>query len=407
MNINSHFLDLQKSYLFTEIASRTAEYEALHPDKRVIKMGIGDVSRPLASAVIEALHKATEEMADGRTFRGYGLEQGYGFLRRAIIENDYAPLGISFGEDEVFISDGAGTDIGNICDILGARNKVAVLDPVYPAYVDTTVMAGRAGQFANGLWSDILYLPTTAENNFCPEIPSAHVDIIYLCYPNNPTGTALTRVQMQRWVDYALEHEALIVFDSAYEAYITSDEIPHSIYELRGAKECAIEIRSYSKTAGFTGLRCSYTIVPKELQGRDDKGNKTPLNPLWMRRQCTKYNGTSYLSQRAAEATYSAEGKQQIRANIDYYMENARNIRLTLQQMGFAVYGGEHAPYIWVKTPDNQSSWECFDMMLNQYQIVCTPGVGFGPSGEGYIRFSAFGSHENTEEALSRLYDKG
>ncbi len=403
MNINSHFLDLQKSYLFTEIASRTVQYEALHPDKRVIKMGIGDVSRPLAPAVIEALHKATEEMADGRTFRGYGLEQGYGFLRRAIIANDYAPLGIPFDEDEVFISDGAGTDIGNICDILGARNKVAVLDPVYPAYVDTTVMAGRAGRFANGLWSDILYLPTTAENNFCPEIPTEHVDIIYLCYPNNPTGTALTRTQMQRWVDYALEHEALIVFDSAYEAYITSNDIPHSIYELRGAKECAIEIRSYSKTAGFTGLRCSYTIVPKELMGRDDKGNRTPLNPLWMRRQCTKYNGTSYLSQRAAEATYSAEGKQQIRANIDYYMENARNIRLTLQQMGFAVYGGEHAPYIWVKTRDNQSSWECFDMMLNQYQIVCTPGVGFGPSGEGYIRFSAFGSHENTQEALGRL----
>ncbi len=403
MNINSHFLDLQKSYLFTEIARRTAEYEALHPDKRVIKMGIGDVSRPLAPAVIAALHKATEEMADGRTFRGYGLEQGYAFLRRAIIANDYAPLGISFDEDEVFISDGAGTDIGNICDILGARNKVAVLDPVYPAYVDTTVMAGRAGRFVNGVWSDILYLPTTAENNFCPEIPTAHVDIIYLCYPNNPTGTALTRVQMQRWVDYALEHEALIVFDSAYEAYITSNDIPHSIYELAGAKECAIEIRSYSKTAGFTGLRCSYTIVPKELQGRDDKGNKTPLNPLWMRRQCTKYNGTSYLSQRAAEATYSAEGKQQIRANIDYYMENARSIRLTLQQMGFRVYGGEHAPYIWVKTRDNQSSWDCFDMMLNQYQIVCTPGVGFGPSGEGYIRFSAFGSHENTIEALSRL----
>ncbi len=403
MNINSHFLDLQKSYLFTEIASRTAQYEALHPDKRVIKMGIGDVSRPLAPAVIEALHKATEEMADGRTFRGYGLEQGYGFLRRAIIANDYAPLGITFDEDEVFISDGAGTDIGNICDILGARNKVAVLDPVYPAYVDTTVMAGRAGRFAHGLWSDILYLPTTAENDFCPEIPTAHVNIIYLCYPNNPTGTALTRAQMQRWVDYALEHEALIVFDSAYEAYITSNDIPHSIYELAGAKECAIEIRSYSKTAGFTGLRCSYTIVPKELMGRDDKGNKTQLNPLWMRRQCTKYNGTSYLSQRAAEATYSAEGKQQIRANIDYYMENARSIRLTLQQMGFAVYGGEHAPYIWVKTRDNQSSWECFDMMLNQYQIVCTPGVGFGPSGEGYIRFSAFGSHEDTQEALGRL----
>ncbi len=403
MNINSNFLRLQKSYLFTEIANRTRQYETLHPDQRVIKMGIGDVSRPLAPAVIEALHKATEEMADIHTFKGYGLEQGYGFLRRAIIENDYAPLGISFAEDEVFISDGAGTDIGNICDILGSPNKVAVLDPVYPAYVDTTVMAGRAGTFQNGLWSDILYLPTTAENNFCPEIPTAHVDIIYLCYPNNPTGTALTRAQMQRWVDYALANEALIVFDSAYEAYITSNEIPHSIYELRGAKECAIEIRSYSKTAGFTGLRCSYTIVPKELMGRDDKGNKTPLNPLWMRRQCTKYNGTSYLSQRAAEATYSAEGKQQIRANIAYYMENARNIRLTLQQMGFDVYGGEHAPYIWVKTPNNQSSWDCFDMMLNQYQIVCTPGVGFGPSGEGYIRFSAFGSHENTTEALSRL----
>ncbi len=403
MNINDNFTRLQKTYLFTMVADRTKAFEVAHPDKRVIKMGIGDVSRPLAPAVIEALQKATLEMSDIRTFKGYGLEQGYDFLRRAIIANDYEPLGIHLENHEVFISDGAGTDIGNLCDLFDVNNKVAVLDPVYPAYIDSTVMAGRAGEFVKGLWNNIVYLPCTAENNFNPELPNQHVDIIYLCYPNNPTGTALNREQMQRWVDYALENEAIIVFDSAYEAYITSNDIPHSIYEMQGAKECAIEIRSYSKTAGFTGLRCSYTVVPKELMGRDARGNKVALNPMWMRRQCTKYNGTSYLSQRAAEATYSLEGKQQIRANIDYYMENARNIRLALQQMGFDVYGGEHAPYIWVKTLGNQTSWDCFDMMLNQYQIVCTPGVGFGPSGEGYIRFSAFNSHENTQEALARL----
>ncbi len=403
MNINSNFLKLQKSYLFTEIAARTKAYEAAHPHHQVIKMGIGDVSRPIVPAIIEALHKTTDEMGDIRTFRGYGAEEGCHFLRQAIADHDYAPLGITFGADEVFISDGAATDIGNLCDIFGSPNKVAILDPVYPEYVEVTVMAGRSGVFANGMWSDIVYLPTTAENNFCPDVPQEHVDIIYLCYPNNPTGTALTRAQLQRFVDYALEHEAVIIFDSAYEAYITSDEIPHSIYELRGAKECAIEIRSYSKTAGFTALRCSYTVVPKELMGRDNEGKKVSLNSLWLRRQCTKYNGTSYLIQRAAEASYSPTGKAQIRTNIDYYMENARNIRLTLQQMGFAVYGGEHAPYIWVKTPDNLSSWDMFDMLLNKYQIVSTPGVGFGPSGEGYIRFSAFNSQENTQLALSRL----
>ncbi len=403
MRINSNILQLQQGYLFTEIARRTNVYEAAHPDHRVIKMGIGDVSRPIVPAILDALHRTTDEMGDIRTFRGYGAEEGCHFLRQAIVDNDYAPIGVQFGADEVFISDGAATDIGNLWDIFGPGNKVAVLDPVYPEYIEATVMGGRAGHFAKGLWSDIVYLPTTAENNFCPVPPQEHVDIIYLCYPNNPTGTALTRVQLQRFVDYALEHEALIVFDSAYEAYITSDEIPHSIYELPGAKECAIEIRSFSKTAGFTALRCSYTVVPKELMGRDSEGKKASLNWLWLRRQCTKYNGTSYLIQRAAEASFSPEGKQQIRANIDYYMENARNIRQALLQMGFAVYGGEHAPYIWVQTPDGLSSWEMFDMLLDTYQIVTTPGVGFGPSGEGYIRFSAFGSHENTQEALSRL----
>ncbi len=403
MQINSNILKLQQGYLFTEIARRTKVYEEAHPAHRVIKMGIGDVSRPIVPAILDVLHKTTDEMGDIHTFRGYGAEEGCHFLRQAIADNDYAPIGVQLGSDEVFISDGAATDIGNLWDIFGPGNKVAVLDPVYPEYIEATVMGGRAGSFANGLWSDIVYLPTTAENNFCPVPPDEHVDIIYLCYPNNPTGTALTRPQLQRFVDYALEHEALIVFDSAYEAYITSDEIPHSIYELQGAKACAIEIRSFSKTAGFTALRCSYTVVPKELMGRDSDGNKASLNWLWLRRQCTKYNGTSYLIQRAAEAAFSPEGKKQIRANIDYYMENARNIRERLIQMGFSVYGGEHAPYIWVKTLDGLSSWEMFDMLLDKYQIVTTPGVGFGPSGEGYIRFSAFGSHENTLEALSRL----
>ncbi len=403
MNVNSNFTKLQKSYLFVEIVNRTKAYESLHPDQKVIKMGVGDVSRPIVPRVIEAINKATAEMSDIRTFRGYGLEQGSTFLRNAIRVHDYEPLGIELTNDEIFISDGAGTDIGNICDLFAVNNRVAVLDPVYPAYVDSTVMAGRSGDLLDGRWSDIVYLPCTAENDFFPEIPQEHVDIIYFCYPNNPTGTALTREQLKKWVDYALENEAIIVFDGAYEAFITGPEIPHSIYEISGAKECAIEIRSYSKTAGFTALRCSYTIVPKELQGRDEKGNKVDLNSMWLRRQCTKYNGTSYLSQRAAEATYTPEGRAQIQANIDYYMENARNIRTKLQQMGFAVYGGEHAPYIWVKTPDNLSSWEFFDVLLNQYQIVCTPGVGFGPSGEGYIRFSAFNSHENTLEALARL----
>ncbi len=403
MIINSNILKLQKSYLFTEIAARTQAYEKAHPEHQVIKLGIGDVSRPIVPAIINTIHKYTDEMGDIRTFRGYGAEEGSHFLRQAIADNDYAPLGIEFTSHEVFISDGAATDIGNLCDIFGAPNKVAVLDPVYPEYIEVSVMAGRSGNFANGKWSDIVYLPTTAENNFCPEPPQEHVDIIYLCYPNNPTGTALTRPQLQRFVDYALEHEAVIIFDSAYEAYITSDEIPHSIYELPGAKECAIEIRSYSKTAGFTALRCSYTIVPKELMGRDSEGNKVSMNALWLRRQCTKYNGTSYLIQRAAEASYTPEGKAQIRANIDYYMENARNIRRALQELGYEVYGGEHAPYIWVKTPEGMGSWDMFDMLLNKYQIVTTPGVGFGPSGEGYIRFSAFNSHENTQAALQRL----
>lgn len=399
MNINEHFLQLQRNYLFTEIANRTRQYVAEHPNNQLIKLGIGDITRPLAPAVIDAMHKAVDEQAHASTFHGYGLEEGYMFLREAIAQREYAPLGVSFSVDEIFISEGAGSDLGNISDIFSADNRVAIQDPSYPAYIDTTVMAGRAGSCLDGRWSDIVYIPLHAENHFIPELPKEHVDIIYLCYPNNPTGTALTKSQLQAWVNYALANNAVIIYDAAYKAFIQGNNIPHSIYEVPDAKRVAIEICSYSKTAGFTGVRCGYTVVPKEL--KDKQGHS--LNPLWDRRQCTKYNGTSYISQRGAEAIYTAEGRQQVQANIDYYMGNATAIREQLRSIGLEVYGGEHAPYIWVRTPKGMTSWQYFDFLLNECEVVATPGVGFGPSGEGYLRLTAFGTHEQTEEALRRI----
>lgn len=399
MNINDNFLRLQRNYLFTEIVNRTRRYAAEHPHNQLIRLGVGDVTRPLPSAVIEAMHKAVDEQADTTTFHGYGLEEGYIFLREAIAKNEYAPLGLSFSTDEIFISDGAGSDLGNLSDIFSANNRVAIQDPSYPAYIDTTVMAGRAGESIDGRWSEIVYLPMHAENNFIPELPKEEVDIIYLCYPNNPTGTALTREQLQVWVDYALKHNAVIIYDAAYKAFIRNNHIPSSIYEVPDARRVAIEICSYSKTAGFTGVRCGYTIVPKELN--DKQGHA--LNPLWDRRQCTKYNGTSYISQRGAEAIYSPQGQQQVKANIDYYMGNATAIREQLRRIGLEVYGGEHAPYIWVRTPKGMTSWQYFDFLLNECEVVATPGVGFGPSGEGYLRLTAFGTHEQTTEALRRI----
>lgn len=385
MKINENYINLSSNYLFADIAKKVQAFKAENPEADVISLGIGDVTQPLCPAVVEALHKAADEMGQSATFRGYGPERGYDFLRNAIVEHDYRSRGIDIDADEVFVSDGAKSDTGNFQELLSADSVVAVTDPVYPVYVDSNVMAGRK----------IVKLPCTAENGFVPELPQEHVDVIYLCYPNNPTGTTLTKEQLKVWVDYALQHDALIFYDAAYEAFIQSKDVPHSIYEIPGAKECAVEFHSFSKTAGFTGVRCGYTIVPKTLP--------VPLNQLWSRRQCTKFNGTSYISQRAAEAIYTPEGQQQIRATIGYYMQNAKLMRETLTQMGFTVYGGTDAPYIWVKTPKGMTSWEFFDWMLRSAHVVCTPGAGFGPSGEGYVRLTAFGTHENTEKALDRI----
>ena len=342
-------------------------------------------------------------MANKSTFHGYGPEQGYDFLIDTIIKNDFEPRGIELSSSEVFISDGAKSDTGNIGDILGLDNKVAVTDPVYPVYVDSNVMGGRAGQLNGKQWSDITYMPCTAENNFIPSIPSNRIDVIYLCYPNNPTGTTLTKAELKKWVDYALSHDALILFDAAYEAYIREDDIPHSIFEIEGAKRCAIEFRSLSKTAGFTGVRCGYTVIPKEVTATTATGERVALNALWNRRQCTKFNGTSYITQRGAEAIYSKEGKQQVRETIDYYMENARIMREGLTAAGIQVFGGKNAPYLWVKTPEGFTSWQFFDHLLNEANIVSTPGVGFGPSGEGYLRLTAFGQREDCIEAIQRI----
>ena len=402
-HVNENFLKLPGSYLFSDIAKKVKAYQESHPDKRLIRLGIGDVTRPLPQASIEAMHRAVDEMANKSTFHGYGPEQGYDFLIDTIIKNDFEPRGIELSSSEVFISDGAKSDTGNIGDILGLDNKVAVTDPVYPVYVDSNVMGGRAGQLNGKQWSDITYMPCTAENNFIPSIPSNRIDVIYLCYPNNPTGTTLTKAELKKWVDYALSYDALILFDAAYEAYIREDDIPHSIFEIEGAKRCAIEFRSFSKTAGFTGVRCGYTVIPKEVTATTANGERVALNALWNRRQCTKFNGTSYITQRGAEAIYSKEGKQQVRETIDYYMENARIMREGLTAAGIQVFGGKNAPYLWVKTPEGFTSWQFFDHLLNEANIVSTPGVGFGPSGEGYLRLTAFGQREDCIEAIQRI----
>ena len=405
--INDNFTKLPASYLFSEVARRVKAYEEAHPGVEIIRMGIGDVTRPLCEAVVEALHPAGDDEAKGETFHGYGPEQGYGFLTEKISEFDYKAHGIDISPDEIFVSDGAKSDTGNIGDILSTANRVAVTDPVYPVYVDTNVMAGRAGELGiDGCWNGIEYLPCNVENSFVPSLPANNPDVIYLCYPNNPTGTTLTRSQLRVWVDYCREHGALLLFDAAYEAYIRESDVPHSIYEIEGAKEVAIEFRSFSKTAGFTGIRLGYTVVPKELKGIDSEGNKVALNGLWRRRQTTKFNGASYLTQRGAEALYTAEGRRQMKETIDYYLENARMLRAGLSKAGYEVVGGINSPYIWLKTPGTMTSWEFFDYLLDRYHIVGTPGSGFGPSGEGYFRLTAFNTHENTRLCVERLAGK-
>ena len=402
--VNVHFLNLQNNYLFADIAKKVNAFKVMHPKADVISLGIGDVTQPLAPAVIEAMHRATDEMATREGFHGYGPEQGYAFLREAILKNDFLPRGIHLDVDEVFINDGAKSDTGNIQELLHWDNFIGVTDPIYPVYIDSNVMIGRCGTFENGRWTNVVYMPCTAENGFTPSIPKdRHMDVIYLCYPNNPTGTVITKQELRKWVNYALKNDALILYDAAYQAYIRDPEIPHSIYEIRGARKCAIEFHSYSKTAGFTGIRCGYTIVPKDLTVADFEGNRHSVHQLWNRRQCTKFNGASYISQRAAEAIYTPEGKVQIQATIDYYMANARLMLDTLRSLGYEVYGGENAPYIWMRTPDSTTSWQFFEELLYGANVVCTPGVGFGPSGEGYVRFTAFGSRETTEEALKRI----
>lgn len=403
--VNDNFLKLAPSYLFSDIARKVSAYKAAHPDKKIIRLGIGDVTQPLAPSVIEAMHKAVDEMASAETFRGYGPEQGYDFLQQAILDNDFKARGIHLSLDEIFVNDGAKSDTGNIGDILAHNNIIGVADPIYPVYIDSNVMAGRAGDCKDGLWSNIVYMPCNEANDFTPEVPNGavHPDVVYLCYPNNPTGTVITREQLKKWVDYALAHDVLIMYDAAYEAYIQDPEIPHSIYEIEGARKVAIEFHSFSKTAGFTGTRCGYTVVPKEVTARNAKGERVALNKLWLRRQCTKFNGTSYITQRGAEATYSTEGKQQVKATIAYYMENARIMREAFAEMGIKTYGGENAPYIWVKAPKGMTSWQFFDALLSEANVVGTPGVGFGPAGEGYFRFTAFGSKEDCIEAMQRL----
>jgi len=402
--INENYLKLQGNYLFAEIARRVNKYKEENPDANIIRLGIGDVTRPLAPAIIKAMHEAVDEMGKAETFRGYGPEQGYSFLISKIIDNDYKARGISLDEDEVFVSDGAKSDTGNIQEIFGLDNLIAVTDPVYPVYVDSNVMAGRTGVIdSSGRIGKITYLPCTAENSFVPELPKNRVDMIYLCFPNNPTGMTLSKEQLKKWVDYARENKSIILYDSAYEAFIKEDNVPHSIYEIEGAKEVAIEFRSFSKTAGFTGTRCAYTVVPKEVVAYTKNGEEHQLNKLWNRRQTTKFNGVPYVIQRAAEAVYTEEGQKQIKETIDYYMTNASIIREGLKSIGLQVFGGVNAPYIWLKTPKGLSSWEFFDKLLNEVNIVGTPGVGFGPSGEGYFRLTAFGSRENTEEAVERI----
>lgn len=391
--INENFLKLQDSYLFSTIAKKVAKFTEKNPDKKLIKLGIGDVTKPIVPAVLEAMHKAVDEIGTQEGFKGYGPEQGYEFLRNAIVENDYKTRGVAIESDEIFVSDGAKCDCGNIVDIFGKDNKVAITDPVYPVYLDTNIMSGRK----------VSYLPVTAENNFVPELPKEKVDMIYLCFPNNPTGTTLNTEELKKWVNYAKENQSIILYDAAYEAFITEKDIPHSIYEVEGAKEVAIEFKSYSKIAGFTGVRCAYVVVPKTLKGYTKAGEEVSLNKLWNRRTCTKFNGVSYIVQRAAQATYSIDGKKQIRENIKAYLENAKIIKDGLEEAGFTCYGGVNSPYIWLKVPEGMTSWDFFDELLEKANVVGTPGSGFGSHGEGYFRLTAFNTKEKTLEAIKRI----
>lgn len=403
IKINEEFLKLQDNYLFVTIAEKVKKYQEKHPEKEIIKLGIGDVTRPIPKAVAEAMKKAIDEMLDAKTFKGYGPEVGYDFLKEKIIENDYRKKNIEFENFEVFISDGIGTDIGNIVDIFSKYNKVLITDPVYPAYLDTNVMSGRGGNLINGKYENITYVAVNLDNNFIPQLPEQPVDIIYLCFPNNPTGTVISKGELKKWVDYAKQNKAIILYDAAYEAYIQDNNIPHSIYEIEGAKEVAIEFKSYSKSAGFTGIRCGYTIVPKELVGYTNNGEAVQVNKLWNRRQSTKFNGVSYITQRGAEAVYTNEAKLEIQENINYYMNNTKIIKQGLEKIGFKTIGGENAPYVWLKTPEGMNSWEFFDELLESVGVVGTPGVGFGPSGEGYFRLTGFGTKENTQKAVARI----
>lgn len=399
-HVNENYQKLPGSYLFSTIGKKVNAYQEANPDKEIIRLGIGDVTQPIAPAIIEAMHKAVDEMGHAETFHGYAPDLGYAFLRKAIVDNDYKAKGCDISEDEIFVSDGAKSDSANIQEIFAQNNRIAVCDPVYPVYVDSNVMAGRTGTYdkATETWSDVIYMPCTAANNFVPEFPKETPDIIYLCLPNNPTGTTLTKDQLQQWVDYANKNGAVIIYDAAYEAYISEDNVAHTIYECKGAKTCAIELRSFSKNAGFTGVRLGFTVVPKELKCGD-----VSLNAMWARRHGTKFNGAPYIVQRAGEAVYSDAGKAQLKEQVAYYMKNAKTIKEGLKNAGYTVFGGVNAPYIWLKTPDKMTSWEFFDYLLEKANVVGTPGSGFGPSGEGYFRLTAFGNYENTVKALDRI----
>ena len=404
MKFNENFLKIESSYLFLNIAKKVEAYSKANPNKEIIRLGIGDVTRPLAPACIDAMHKAVDEMSKAETFRGYPPAFGYDFLLDAINENDYKAHGVELDNSEIFVSDGAKSDTGNFGDILAQANTIGVTDPIYPVYIDSNVMVGRAGTLAaDGHWSDVCYLPCTADNGFAPQSPARRLDVVYLCYPNNPMGTTLTRSQLAECVDYALANDTLLLFDAAYEAFITEPDVPHSIYEIEGARRCAVEFRSYSKTAGFTGVRCGFTVVPKDLTVKAADGSRVALNAVWNRRQCTKFNGTSYITQRAAEAIYTPEGKAQVRATIDYYLRNASTMLSGLRAVGLEAYGGVNSPYIWLKTPAGVTSWEFFDKLLNEANVVGTPGAGFGPAGEGYLRLTAFGTYEDCLEAMDRI----
>ena len=401
LKINENYLKLQASYLFSDIAKRVASFQEQHPDKDIIKLGIGDVTKPLPGACIKAFHTAVDEMGTESGFHGYGPEQGYEFLRQAIAENDFQARGAKIAADEIFVSDGAKCDTGNIQELFSIDARVAIPDPVYPVYLDTNVMAGRTGTFADGRYQGITYLDSTHANNYVPDLPAEPVDLIYLCFPNNPTGSTISKEQLKIWVDYAKENKALILFDAAYEAFIRDDSLPHSIYEIEGAREVAIEFRSFSKNAGFTGTRCAYTVVPKECTAYDSAGNRQSVHPLWNRRHCTKFNGVSYPVQRAAEAVYSDEGKAQVRELVGSYLKNGDLIARVIGELGFDYVGGDNSPYIWIRS--DRDSWKFFDMLLNRAGVVCTPGAGFGKCGQGYIRLSAFNSYENVERAMERI----